>query len=80
MDINEFLGISIIGVLLSLSIEMLTSHVSNPLMTKFVTAILAILVAGAYVWVRSTPYFQTVILVLGVASTVYGFFLNRKTK
>lgn len=79
MDINEFLGIAVVGALLSLAIEVITAKVSNPLITKFVTLILAIIVAGGYVWVRSTPYFQTVVLVLGTASIVYGFFLNKKT-
>lgn len=78
MDINEFLGIAVVGALLSLVIEFVTMKVSNPMVTKFVTIVLAIAVAGAYVWVRSTPYFQTVVLVLGTASIVYGFFLNKK--
>ncbi len=78
MDIQEFLGISVVGALLSLSIELVTKKVSNPLVSKFITLFLAIIVAGAYVWVRSTPYFQTVVVVLGVASIVYGFFLNKK--
>ena len=78
MDIQEFLAISVVGALLSLSIEWIMKEVSNPLVSKIVTLFLAIITAGLYVWVRSTPYFETVILVLGTASTVYGFFLNKK--
>lgn len=78
MDINEFLGIAVVGALLSLFIEVITAKISNPSVTKFVTLMLAIVVAGAYVWVRSTPYFPTVVVVLGTASIVYGFFLNKK--
>lgn len=78
MDIQEFLGIAVVGGILSLIIEVVTSKVSNPNVTKAVTLGLAIVVAGMYVWVRSTPYFETVIVVLGTASIVYGFFLNKK--
>lgn len=78
MDINEFLGIAVVGALLSLVIEVVTLKISNPLVTKFITLVLAVAVAGAYVWVRSTSYFQTVVVVLGTASIVYGFFLNKK--
>jgi len=78
MDIQEFLGISVVGALLSLTIEYVTSRISNPHLTKLITLVLAVITASAYVWVRSTPYFQTVIVVLGTASIVYGFFLNKK--
>lgn len=78
MDIQEFLGIAVVGGILSLVIEVVTSKVSNPNVTKAVTLGLAVVVAGLYVWVRSTPYFETVVVVLGTASIVYGFFLNKK--
>lgn len=79
MDIQNFLAIAVVGVFLSLIIEIITKKISNPPVTKLVTIMLAILVAGVYVWVKDTSYFQTVVLVLGTASTVYGFFLNKKT-
>lgn len=78
MDIQEFLAIAVVGAIMSLTIELVLKNVSNPLVSKLVTAFLAIIVAGLYVWIRSTPYWETVILVLGTASTVYGFFLNKK--
>lgn len=78
MNIQEFLAIAVVGAIMSVVIELLMKNVSNPLVSKLVTATFAIIVAGVYVWVRSTPYFETVILVLGTASTVYGFFLNKK--
>lgn len=78
MDIQEFIAIGVVGAVLSVLIEIIFKEVSNPLFSKIVTLILAIITAGLYVWVRSTPYFETVILVLGTASTVYGFFLNNK--
>lgn len=77
MEIQEFLGIAVVGAILSVVIELIKGESSNPLYTKIATLVLAIITAGAYVWVRSTPYFETVVLVLGTASTVYGFFLKK---
>jgi DMSO reductase anchor subunit len=78
MDIQNFLAIAVVGVFLSLIIELVTKKISNPSLTKLITLVLAIVVAVVFVWVKNTPYFQTVIVVLGTASTVYGFFLNKK--
>lgn len=78
MDINEFLGIAIVGALLSVIIEMVTANISDPRKTKVITIMLALVVAGAYVWLRSTSFFPTVLTVLGTASIVYGFFFNKK--
>jgi hypothetical protein len=78
MEIQEFLSISIVGAIMALVIELILAKVSNPLVSKLFTITFAIIVAGLYVWVRSTPYFQTVVLVLGTASIVYGLFLNKK--
>lgn len=80
MDINEFLGIAIVGALLSVVIEIVTANVTDPRKTKLITILLALVVAGSYVWLRSTPFFQTALTVLGTASIVYGFFFNRKTE
>lgn len=80
MDIQAFLSITIIGAFLSVIIDVITSKISNPPITKLITITLAVIVAGLFVWVKNTPYFQTVVLVLGSASIVYGFFLNKKTK
>lgn len=79
MDINDFLGISVVGALLSLTIEGLTNKLGTERWaTKVITLVLAVFIGGVYVWLRSTPWFPTVITVLGVASIVYGFFLNTK--
>lgn len=78
MDIQEFISIAVVGAFLSLLIELVKENKFNPLATKALTLVLAIIIAGGYVWVRSTPYFETLITVLGTASIVYGFFLNKK--
>ena len=75
MEIQEFMNIAIVGAILSVVIELLPK--SNPTATKAITLTLAIIVAGGYVWVTNTPYFQTVVTVLGVASIVYGFFIKK---
>lgn len=78
MDIQEFMGIAVVGAILSFIVELIKDESSSPRMTKGLTLVLAIIVAGGYVMVRSTPYFETVVTVLGTASIVYGFFLNKK--
>lgn len=72
------MGIAVVGAILSIALELIKGESKNPLVTKALTLVLAILTAGGYVWVRSTPYFETLITVLGTASIVYGFFLNKK--
>ena len=79
MDINDFLAIAVVGALLSLVIEGITNKFGTERWaTKVITLTLAIVVGGGYIWIRSTPWFQTVVTVLGTASIVYGFFLNKK--
>jgi hypothetical protein len=78
MDIQEFLGIAVVGALLSLALEYITGHVKSKNASKAITLVLSLVVAGGYVWVRSTPYFETMVTVLGVASIVYGFVFNKE--
>lgn len=79
MDINDFLAISVVGALLSLVIEWLTNvWGTERWATKMVTLLFAIVVGGFYIWARNTAWFPTMITVLGAASIVYGFFLNKK--
>lgn len=77
MNIENFLGIAIVGVIFSLAVQFIKNKFgtsSNG--TKLITVSLAVVIAGIYVWIQSTPYFETVITVLGVASTIYAFFLK----
>lgn len=77
MDIQEFLGIAVIGTLLSLLVQALKNKLgTTSIATKLLTVVLAIVVGGLYVWLRSTPVFQTVLTVLTVASTVYALFIK----
>ena len=78
MEINDFLSITIVGAALSLAIESLKAKWgAKGWATKTVTILLSILIAGLYVWLRQTSYWQTIITVLGAASIVYAFFLKK---
>lgn len=74
MEVQNFLSIAAVGVALSLIVEMIKAKFGMvSAITKLLTLILATIFAGAYVFLRQTPYFETVITVLGTASIVYGF-------
>lgn len=77
MEINDFVGIAIVGAALSVVIQGIKNRFgteSNE--TKFLTIVLALIVGAVYVAVRSTSYFETVILVLSSASAVYAFLMR----
>lgn len=77
MDINDFLGIGIVGVLLSAVIEVIQARLgSSSLKTKFITIGLSILVGGAYFLIRETVWWATILGVLASASTVYAILLK----
>lgn len=74
MDINAFLGIAIVGVALSGVVQLMKLKFgTSGWQTKALTVVLALVVAGGYVWIKETPYFETVILVLTTTSAVYAF-------
>ncbi len=78
MEINDLIAISIVGAALSLAIESLKAKFGTKgWATKTVTILLSILIAGLYVSLRDTSYWQTIIAVLGAASAVYAFFLKK---
>ena len=69
---QEFLTIGIVGAVLSGIVAMAKSRFGvNGYQAKILTVVLSLLVGGGYVWIRSTPFFETFILVLTSASTVY---------
>lgn len=77
MDTNDFIGIAVVGAMLSGVIQIIKNRFgteSNE--TKILTIVLALIVGGLYVWVRSTSYFETVLLVLASASAVYAFLIK----
>ena len=77
-DITNLLNIMVVGVGLSLVVEWIKAkYATRPNVTKFLTLLLAIGVAGLYVAIRETSFFPTIMTVLGTASIVWGFFLKK---
>lgn len=78
MDIQDVLSIAIVASALSLLIEWIKTKwgmESTP--TKLLTLALAVIVGSLFVFLKGTAYWATIIMVLGVSSTVYGFFLKK---
>lgn len=72
MGITEFIAIGVVGAFLSLVVQVIKEAFdTESSVTKLITIALALVVGGVYVWVRSTPYFETAIMVLMAASTVH---------
>lgn len=72
MDISQFIAITVVGGFLTAVIDIIKSQWgTSSNQTKLVTLALSVVVGTVYVWLQSTPYFQTVVLILGAASTVY---------
>lgn len=79
VNIADLLNIAVVGAILSVLIELIGQFfATRPAVTKLMTIGLCLLVSGAYVWLKSTPYFTTVMVVLMSASTVYAFVFNKK--
>lgn len=81
MSIDNFLAIGIIGIFLSLVIQIIKKifGTTNPT-TKFLTIALAVGVGSFYYFLKDTVYWQTIIGVLASASTVYSLFFNNTKK
>lgn len=77
MEVNDFIGIAIVGAALSVVIQGIKNRFGTESgETKALTIFLALIVGAAYVAIRSTSYFETVILVLSSASAVYAFLMR----
>ncbi len=72
MEAQDFLGIGIVGVLLSFVIDWMKKKFgTESTTTKGLTIALSIIVGFVYVYFRTTVWWSTILSVLGVASTVY---------
>lgn len=81
MSIDNFLAIGIVGVFLSLTIQIIKKvfGTSNS-KTKVITIVLSIAVGSFYYFLKDTIYWQTIVGVLAAASTVYALFFNNVKK
>ena len=77
MNITDFLQITIVGVFLSLVIQIIKTYFdTSSLANRALTLALSVIVGAGYVLLQNTPYFQTVVVVLGVASIVYNYVIK----
>lgn len=77
-NIADFVGILIVGSALSLVLEYF-SRKFGPTSGKMraITIVGSIVVGGAYVFVRSTSWFPTIVTVLTAASAFYALILKK---
>lgn len=78
MNIDTFLSIGIVGVAVSLTMQLIkTKFKSKGLTSKAIIVALAI-VGGTFIYFFSqTPYWTAFIGVLGTASTLYAFIIKK---
>ena len=75
---EEFISIAIIGALLSVIYEWLGKRFTDPIDSKLGIIGASVILGTAYTIIRDTEYYQTVLLILGSASTFYGLFINKR--
>ena len=74
---DDFLGISIVGVVLSGLVEFIKSKFkTKPLVTKALVVGLSVVVGGLFVLLSGTPLWTTILGILAAASTVYALFFK----
>lgn len=79
MEITSFLGIGIVGIVISLGIEFTKKKWGIDTFASRSVLVVASLVAGfGYYYFSQTPYWTTVVGILTTASTFYAFFLAKK--
>lgn len=78
MEINDFLGIAIVGAALSLLIEWITNKWgTNTAGSKAVALVASVLVGGLYWYLSSLAIWQSILGVLAAASAVWAIFINK---
>jgi hypothetical protein len=81
MEITDFLGITVVGILLSLAVQLLKEKwPAKPVVVKLLTLTFSVLVGGAYWFLRDTPIWPTIIGVLTTASAVWALLLKNDAK
>lgn len=72
MEINEFLAIGVVGVLLSGAVEIIQAKYGfSSLKTKFTAIGLSLALGAFYVLFRDTSWWMTFLTILGASSTAY---------
>jgi hypothetical protein len=73
--IEDFLGIGIVGAVLSVAFEYFKGK-SNPTASKLWVAGLSAVLGAIYMLLRDTVWWQTMLGILAAASTVYALFMK----
>lgn len=68
---------AILGVVASLFMEFIKTNIKSSLTKKFAIVAISIVVGGIYALTVGTPFYNTILSVLGASSVVYGFFLKK---
>lgn len=77
MDVIDFSSILVVGVFLSFLVQAIKAKFGTTgIKTKLVTLGLAVLVGGLFVFIKMTPFFETIVTVLMTSSTVYALFIK----
>lgn len=77
MQINDFLGIAIVGVIISFLVEVIKARYSTkPNTSKALTIGLALGLGISYAVIRETPYYQPVLGALAASSAVWALILR----
>lgn len=80
-NINDFLGIAIVGVALSFVIEMIQAKYKvGSRATKGLTIALSILVGAGYYFIQSTAWYEPMLGILAAASTTYALLFKGASK
>ena len=78
MEINEFMSIAIIETITSFIINYIKKKLGTTSTgTKSLTVALSSIIGGFYVWLRGTSYFESVVLILTTASTIYALLMPK---
>lgn len=78
-EINDFLGIAVVGVILSLAVEYIKGKWGSETFASRTIILVSSCVLGAlYYWARSTPWWSTALGILASASTFYAWILAKR--
>lgn len=77
MDIQTFLQIGIVGAALSGFVQLIKEkYGTQGFGTKIITVVLALLFSTAFVFLKDTAFWPTIITILGTASTIYALVIK----
>lgn len=79
MDVNTFLSIGLIGVVLSFIIEAIQrTYGTSSMKTRGLSILLSIVVGGGYFFLSTTLWWADIVGILAAASTTYAMLFSSK--